>query len=236
MAKILALDTSTDACSVALLANNQFSERFTVAPQKHTQIILSMINDILVEAKINLKHLDAIAFGSGPGSFTGIRLAASITQGLSFANNLPVIKVSTLQALAQETLVELKLPRVLVAQDARMGEVYWGKYQADSLGIMQPLQPEQVTAPKKIKIDANQNFVGVGSGFSIYQKIFADILSLPTIDKQYVQAKYILKLAALSLKDKTVIAQEALPVYLREKVAWLRENRVESNPTNLSKR
>ncbi|MBU0744228.1 MAG: tRNA (adenosine(37)-N6)-threonylcarbamoyltransferase complex dimerization subunit type 1 TsaB [Gammaproteobacteria bacterium] len=220
MPKILAIDTSTDACSAALLIDNKVADRFEVAPKQHTSLILSMIDDLLVSEKLDLNQLDAISFGAGPGSFTGVRLAASIVGGLALASNIPVIGVSTLRALAQEIFVELEESKVLVVQDARMQEVYWGKYQANNDGIMQAIKPDRIIKPDE-GIILGDDFVGVGSGFRVYADILAKNFKIPLVAREYVQAKYLLQLAAYDFsKGLVTTADKAQPVYLREKVAW----------------
>lgn len=221
MTKILAIDASTDACSAALLVDNEVNERFMVIPKQHTNFILPMVDELLAEAKLSFKQLDAIAFGSGPGSFTGVRLAVSIAQGFAFAANLPVIGVSTLRALAQEVFVEFNHPRVLVVQDARMQEVYFGEYLVDAIGIMRAVRPDSLVKPGEMPEICGENLVGVGSGFDVYVDVLAKIdnPNFKIIDKRYVQAKYIVQLAADDFaKGLAITAEEALPIYLREKV------------------
>lgn len=236
MIKILAIDTSTDACSAALWCKNTVFHRFTVAPQQHTKLILPMIYELLTEAQLDLKQLDAIAFGAGPGSFTGIRLAASITQGLAFAANIPVIKISSLRTLAQEVFVELGKKRVLIAQDARMQEIYFGEYQVDIAGIMQAVVPDQLlmgSNPYNRQQNANKtssiinyknlsNAVGAGNGWKIYDDILLKHCNIPLIEsKVYPRAQYMTELAVADFtKGFVVSAKEALPIYLREEVAW----------------
>ncbi|EKD46022.1 MAG: Peptidase M22, glycoprotease [uncultured bacterium] len=217
--KILAIDTSTDACSAALLVDHKINDQFIVAPKQHTKLILSMINELLNEAQLELNQLDAIAFGSGPGSFTGVRLATSIVQGFAFAANLPVIKISTLRILAQEVFIEFKAPKVLVAQDARMQEVYFGEYGVDNKGIMQEIKPDSLIKPENITKICADGFIGVGSGFEVYRDIFSQRCNIKIIDRKYAQAKYMLQLAEFEFaKGNMVSAKEALPTYLREKV------------------
>ena len=222
MIKILAIDTSTDACSAALWCDSKIFYRFMIAPQQHTKLILPMIYELLTEAQLDLKQLDAIAFGAGPGSFTGIRLAASITQGLAFAANLPVIKISSLRVLAQEIFAEFGKKKVLVAQDARMQEIYWGEYQVDATGIMQAMAPDQLLAPKQIRELSDTSFTGVGSGWKIYNSLLTTPCNIPLIEsKAYPQAQYMTELAVSDFaKGLIVSAKEALPIYLREEVAW----------------
>lgn len=222
MAKILAFDTSTDACSAALLHVDKISSKFVVASQKHTYIILSMIDELMSDAGIKMNELDVIAFGRGPGSFTGIRLATSVAQGLAFAADIPVIGISTLRALAQEVFVELQTKRVLVAQDARMQEIYFGQYEADAVGIMQPVDQERLVRPLDINIPLAGDWIGVGSGFEIYGEVLLKNCDLQIVDRKYVQAKYMLHLAAQDFaRGLSVKAEKISPVYLREKVAWV---------------
>lgn len=192
--KILAIDTSTEACSAALLCGNKIYNRFIIAARQHTKFILPMISEVLTEAQLELSELDAIAFGCGPGSFTGVRLAASVTQGIAFAKNLPVVKISSLRALAQEIFVESEKERVLIAQDARMQEIYLGEYQVDAAGIMQAVMPDRLLASNGYEICANM----------------------------HPKARYIVQLAEADFaKNLIVTAEEALPIYLREEVTRL---------------
>lgn len=204
--KILAIDTSTHACSAALLYNNSITQRFIVAIQQHTTFILPMISELLEEADVNLSQLDAITFGAGPGSFTGVRLAASIVQGLALANNTPIIKISTLRGLAQEIFESVGDTKVFIALDARMEEVYFGEYQIDSYGIMQAVTPDKLIKTECITVDNAA-------------KIYNDIMI-----KDYninLQAKTVAKIAATDFaKGLIATVDQALPVYLREEIAW----------------
>jgi tRNA threonylcarbamoyladenosine biosynthesis protein TsaB len=221
--KILAIDTSTDACSAALsLDNNCTLQRFVVSPREHTKLILNMVNELLLEAQIELKQLDAIAFGYGPGSFTGIRLAASVVQGLAFAANIPVIKISSLRTLAQEAFIELNKINILVAQDARMHEIYFGEYTIDSAGIMQAITPDKLIAPKQMQKTYDMSYVGIGNAWEIYNDILLNTCNISYIKvKIYPQASYMIQLAISDFaKGLAVSVKEALPIYLREEVAW----------------
>jgi tRNA threonylcarbamoyladenosine biosynthesis protein TsaB len=217
--RILAIDTSTDGCSAALLVAGNIKERFKIAPKQHTSLILPMIDELLTEADLKLEHLDTIAFGAGPGSFTGIRLAASIAQGLSFVADIPIMGVSALRTLAQEIYVEFKIPEILIVQDARMQEVYYGKYRVDSSKIMQSVDPDQIIAPGKLVDMINENDVGAGAGFVAYEDIFFKNHKVRVLDKQYPRAKYVSQLAVAEYeRGGKFIAADRLPVYLREKV------------------
>jgi tRNA threonylcarbamoyladenosine biosynthesis protein TsaB len=126
--KLLALDTATEACSAAVWVDGTVLERYELAPRRHAALILPMIEAVLAEANLSPLQLDAIAFGRGPGAFTGVRIAVGIAQGIAFAADLPVIPISTLAALALGAAQETGYSRIAAALDARMGEVYWGVY------------------------------------------------------------------------------------------------------------
>lgn len=150
--KLLAIDTSTDACSVALSFDGQFIEKFEIIPRAHTRLLLTLIDDLLKEAGIALADLDAFAFGRGPGSFTGIRIACSVIQAFSFGTNKPVVPVSTLQALAQGAARTDKATAVFASLDARMGSRYWGLFEMGVLGIMQPVSEERLQLADHIQL------------------------------------------------------------------------------------
>lgn len=204
--KILALDTATHACSAALLHRGEITQRFVVAPGQHTNFILPMIDELITVAGIDLSQLDAIAFGAGPGSFTGARLAASLVQGLAMVNNTPIIKISTLRAIAQEIFTKLGETKVAIALDARMAEVYFGEYELDHAGIMQA-----VISDKLIQAAA----VGANTATKIYDD---ELLKDYEIN---VQAGTMVKIAAADFTQGLVTTvEQALPVYLREEIAW----------------
>lgn len=161
--KILAIDTATEACSVALLDDEQCYEIFEVIPRQHTERVLPMVDELLKKSATSLSQLDAIAFNSGPGSFTGVRVGTSVAQGLAFSCNLSVIPVSSLAALAQLAFRKEKRERVLSTIDARMNEVYWGCYQVES-GLMKSVLEEKVGPVKNIETDGDwhcQGSVGI---------------------------------------------------------------------------
>lgn len=151
MSKLLALETATPACSVALWLNGEITQQFEIAPQRHSDILLDRIDKLLSDAGMNLKNLDAIAFGSGPGSFMGIRIATAVAQGIAYGIDLPVIPVSTLQALAQVAYQKIKSERVIAGWDARMDSIYWGVYQVDYRNIMQAITGDHLNYPKDIE-------------------------------------------------------------------------------------
>ena len=144
---ILAIDTSTEACSAALLLGDEVRERFEIAPRRHSELILRMIDELFRESGLTLTSLAGLAFGRGPGSFTGVRIAAGVIQGLALGADLGVAPISTLAALAQGAHRQTGSRQVLSVIDARMGEVYWGIYELDASGIMCATQPECVARP-----------------------------------------------------------------------------------------
>lgn len=221
--KILAFDTATEACSAALLLDGEVSERFAIAPRAHARLLLPMLDELLAEAGLKPVQLDAIAFGRGPGSFTGLRIAASVAQGIAFAADLPVVPVSTLAALARDALQRSAATHVLAAIDARMGEVYWAAYARDARGEPELLGEEHVAAAVAVVLPAGRDWFGIGTGWAAHgdalrghfgvAPIGIDAAALP-------RAAHIARLAALDfVAGRAVVAEQALPVYLRNQVA-----------------
>ena len=132
--KLLALDTATEACSAALYIDGEIKQEYQLAPREHTRLILAMVESLLVEAGITIKQLDALAFGRGPGSFTGVRIATGAVQGMAYGADLPVVPVSTLASIAQSVHDEHQAESVLTAIDARMQAVYWARVSCPSRG------------------------------------------------------------------------------------------------------
>ena len=146
------------------MVGDQLRQRFKIAPQAHSKLILPMIDSLLDEAGINLAKIDAIAFGRGPGSFVGVRIGAGVTQGIAYAADLPVIPVSSLAACAQGIDAE----KILVAFDARMNQIYWGAYTFGDQGVVRLHGQEQVISPHDAKPPANgDGWVGAGSGWKV---------------------------------------------------------------------
>ena len=223
--RILALDTSTAACSAALFHDDHIISRYQLAPRQHGELILPMLDSVLAEAGLALTQLDAVAFGRGPGAFTGVRIATSITQGIAYAADLPVIPVSTLAALAYATVQQYNVNYVAAAIDARMGEVYWGLYQADQdIGIAL-MAAEQVCTPAQVTTIAagSPAWYGCGSGWLNYAKQLNQRQPVAQYwGEQYPHAASIVKLAIPAYQQGqglSVTADQALPVYLRDKVA-----------------
>jgi tRNA threonylcarbamoyladenosine biosynthesis protein TsaB len=220
---ILAFDTSTIACSVALYLSDpapdgQIFSAHELCPMQHTAMVLPMIQSLLDAAGITLDQLDAIAFGCGPGSFTGIRIAASLAQGLAFAKSLPVIPVSSLVAAAQAAYMAQGYERILVAVDARMDQIYWGAYQLEN-GLMQPVIPDELSLPAAITQVSAANWCGVGDGWRVYGEILTEKLQFqphPINDAGLPSAAAILPIAIERFKRRDWVGPaDALPVYLR---------------------
>ncbi|MDH5191860.1 MAG: tRNA (adenosine(37)-N6)-threonylcarbamoyltransferase complex dimerization subunit type 1 TsaB, partial [Gammaproteobacteria bacterium] len=167
--KLLAIDTATEACSAALLIEGNVQSEYQIAPQQHADLILPMVEKLLAEAAIKLNQLDAIAFGRGPGSFTGVRIATSVTQGLAYGADIPVVPVSTLATMAQRIYREQQKSKVLAVIDARISEVYWAVYQLDKNNLMQLQGEESVIAPENVPLPEGDDWYGVGTGWGSYR-------------------------------------------------------------------
>lgn len=224
-AKILAVDTATENCSVALMVGDQVFARSEVAPRDHTKKVLPMVDEVLKEAGLTLAELDAIAFGQGPGSFTGVRIGIGIAQGLAFGADLPMIGVSTLEAMAQSSYRQFGDTHVASAIDARMSEVYWARYSREQDGRWSLTDEECVISPQELvnQIEADQNtWAKVGTGWAAYAE-HMDTLSLTTkpSDVLYPEAQDMAFIAQFAFAaGKAVPVEESEPVYLRDKVAW----------------
>jgi tRNA threonylcarbamoyladenosine biosynthesis protein TsaB len=222
--KLLALDTATESCSAALLVADRLLAREVELARGHAERILPMIDELLVEAGMSLRDLDAIAFGRGPGSFTGVRLAASITQGLAFGAGLSVVAISDLQALAQRALDEdVRVTRVLVCNDARMQEVYWGCFERGVHGLAVAQMPERVDPPADVALPpAWSEAAGLGRGFLAYPGLqaLAGVVVPDGWDRLLPRAVEVARLAIPELAAGRLLAPEAaVPVYLRDDVA-----------------
>lgn len=222
MMKLLAIETATEACSAALYIDGSVSARYEVAPRRHTQLILPMCDALIEEAGIVLSQLDAIAFGRGPGSFTGVRIAAGVVQGIAFAWDLPVIPVSTLAAVAQETMHVQDTSNVLATIDARMKEVYWGYYRCDVEGLAQLCSAEGVGRPDEMPMLSGSWF-GAGTGWQTHPDALASRLGgslMGCREGLLPKAQFVIPLARAHYdRGGAVTAEKAVPVYLRDNVA-----------------
>ncbi|MGR5138271.1 tRNA (adenosine(37)-N6)-threonylcarbamoyltransferase complex dimerization subunit type 1 TsaB [Vibrio jasicida] len=224
-AKILAIDTATENCSVALLVNDQVISRSEVAPRDHTKKVLPMVDEVLKEAGLTLQDLDALAFGRGPGSFTGVRIGIGIAQGLAFGADLPMIGVSTLAAMAQASYRLHGATDVAVAIDARMSEVYWARYTRQENGEWAGVDAECVIPPARLAEEAqadNKTWTKAGTGWDAYQEdLGKPPFNLTSGDVLYPDSQDIVILAEQELKKgNTVPVEESSPVYLRDNVTW----------------
>lgn len=228
--KILALDTATENCSAALWVDGSLLQQEVEAPRGHADLILTMIDELLAQSATPLAGLDAIAFGRGPGSFTGVRLAASVTQGLAFGADLPVVPISDLRAVAQRALnsvpqANAAVRHMLVCNDARMQEVYWACFERGSEGLMAPAGIERVSKPADVRLPAEWAGTLVsaaGRGFAAYTELSERLLqTLTDINVNTLPgAGEIAALAVAEVRAGRVLApEEAVPVYLRDDVA-----------------
>jgi tRNA threonylcarbamoyladenosine biosynthesis protein TsaB len=223
--KILALDTATEACSAALLVDGSLIFREDELERGHAEHILPMIDAVLAEGRTTLKALDAIAFGRGPGGFTGVRLAASVTQGLAFGASRPVVPVSDLAAVAQRVLdLESSAERVLVCNDARMREVYWACFERRG-ELAEAVTAEAVTSSEAVTLPqgwGNAAFAAAGRGLRAYpelQQRWGERIR-PAHPELLPHAREIARLALPEVAaGHARPAAQALPVYLRDDVA-----------------
>lgn len=232
MTKILALDSSSDACSVALLRDGKINTLFELAAKSHTQRLLPMVDEILQAESIALSDLDAIAFGRGPGSFTGLRICMGIVQGLAFGAELPVIPVSTLQAIAREYQDENtnNTAPIAVALDARMQEVYWGFFspQATLLEPEAVIKPADLLATSSLAASSNR-VVALGSGWQYSE--FSELQFLAQKRDVHASAGAIARIAEeLWQQGKAISIDQAEPVYLRDSVTWQKRERIRAQP------
>lgn len=221
--KLLAVDTSTEACSAALLIDGEISQQYRLAPREHNHLILNMIDGLLSDAKITSKDLDALAFGRGPGSFMGIRVAAGVVQGIAFAHSIPVVPVSTLAAISMVAMEQTGSDHVLAAIDARMKEVYWGAYAREPDGSVVLQGEECVISPELAPVPETGEWVAAGSGWATYGDVMKSRLGTrlaTSLDDCFPTAEAIARLGAKVYESGAAVsAAEAVPVYLRDNVA-----------------
>lgn len=221
---LLALDTATEACSVALQTDDGVYHRWAEAPREHGDRVLAMIDAVLAEAAIARADIDLLVFGRGPGAFTGVRIATGLIQGIASGLDRPVVGVSTLVALAQGVHRRHGHEHVLAALDARMGEVYWGACALDDDGVMTPQGEECVVAPASVPLPpGNTSWVGAGTGWQQYPEVLCQRIDMDAgsnLGRTLPEARDLLPAAARAWQNgEAVVAAEALPVYLRDRVA-----------------
>jgi tRNA threonylcarbamoyladenosine biosynthesis protein TsaB len=220
--KLLALDTATELCSAALWLDGACRTRERARAHGAGELILGLIEELLSESSLALRDLDAIAFGRGPGAFTGVRLAVAVAQGLGFASGVPLIPVSDLRALAQQAFSQQGAPaRALICQDARMAQVYWGCF--ERRGVAREVSTEAVSSPDAVRLPGDWlegSVCGAGSGFEAHPSLLA--LPLRPVSAHFrPRALEIAQLAADDGLGAAVPPEAAQPVYLRDEVAAL---------------
>jgi len=217
--KILALETSTEFCSVALNLDGEVSGKEILAGRNHSGMILPMVQDMLAESGLVLQQIDGIAFGAGPGSFTGLRIACGVAQGLAFAADLPVAAISTLQAVAQQ----IDQHKVIVALDARMSEIYHAAFRKSTNQIWEIISAPVLCSPQHAPPVSGNEWHGCGSGFDVY----CDVLTMQyranirqICAGLHPRAHEIAQLAAPEFRNGAYTDPAlAAPFYIRNKVA-----------------
>lgn len=218
MSLILAIETSTELASAALLYGDELISRESLGVQTHSETILPMVQQLLAQAGVALAQCDAIAFGVGPGSFTGVRTACGVVQGLAFGCDLPVIPIVTLEAMAQAGLEAAQASDVLAILDARMGEVYWAQYHHDEDGWQLVIEP---TLSAASAVQPQGHVLACGNGLTAYAQDFAtQVFAANGLAQLMPHAAQVARLGLRALQQgKTIALQDAQPLYLRNKVA-----------------
>lgn len=225
--KLLAVETATEACSAALYIDGIVTERFELTSKEHTRLILPMVDSLMADAGLKLQQLDALAFGCGPGSFTGVRISTGVIQGIAFGADLPVVPVSTLAAIAQDffdsnSSLQAEYNVAFTAMDARMGEIYWGVYQRDEQGFAELIGKESVTPAVDVDFPDKAG-AGIGSGWGVYRQ---ELMTRLAGRVSYCEADRLPRAGAVARlgargfeRGLAVAVEQAMPVYLRDKVA-----------------
>lgn len=215
---LLAFELSTEYCSVALLEDGGL-QQLAESGNRPSRRILAMADELLASAERHVTELDAIAFGQGPGAFTGLRIAAGVAQGLAFGADLPVVPVSSLAALAQRALEDHACEQVVAALDARMDEIYTGAYRKGPNGLVQNVREDALLPPASVEIPPGGEWVGAGPGWGAYPQLASKVARvLPDVTPD---AAAVARLAAVIFANGGgVTAEHAAPVYLRDTVAW----------------
>jgi tRNA threonylcarbamoyladenosine biosynthesis protein TsaB len=224
---VLALDTATEACSVALLNGDEAIGRFEESGKSHAQQILAMVEAVLAEAGVSLSMLDGIAASIGPGAFTGVRISVAVAQGLAFGAGLRVAAVTTLEALGLQA-VQSGATEVLACLDARMGEVYWGCFAADTARGLVASSTARVGPPDGVVLPGSGVFRGIGRGFAAYPALASlpDLELDPESSRALPNAREFARLGALRLKrGEGLDPADLQPLYLRDKVAMTEAER-----------
>lgn len=226
---LLALETATECCCVALSCDGEIIARSEYAPRRHAELLLPMCEEVLAEGGISRRQLDAIAVGRGPGAFTGVRLAISAAQGMALALDLPVIPVSSLAALALDAANDGH--PILAVIDARMGEIYAGAFERGNDGLVAAITAETVGGADRLSLPRPGPWHVIGSGWDSYRETLLEQLQFVPISaegQRFPQAAAVVRLAARELAaGNSVAAEFAMPTYLRDKVALTNEERAQ---------
>jgi tRNA threonylcarbamoyladenosine biosynthesis protein TsaB len=218
--KLLAIDTATERCSVALLIEGRIVERSAETPRGHADLVLPMVESVLAETALTLRELDGLAYGRGPGAFTGVRIAVGVAQGLAYGAQLATVGISDLAAVAQQFAEPGA--RILVCMDARMNEVYWTRFEVTPEGLVSAAAPERVDRPESV--EPGDATVFAGTGFGAYPQLMAGRSGVTVHDGALPHARHIALLAAAELQaGHGEPADRAKPVYLRDQVATVKQ-------------
>jgi tRNA threonylcarbamoyladenosine biosynthesis protein TsaB len=220
--RILALDAATEACSVSLWCDGAELGRSSESGKSSAAQILSMVEQSLAEAQLTLSALDAIASSIGPGAFTGVRISVAVAQGLAFGAGLPVIPITTLEALAFQALAQAAVSRAMACLDARMGEVYWGCFAADTVQGLTAANAPAVSTPQNVVLPNDGLYQGIGRGLAAYPALttLPGIRTNEAFNQCLPQAREMARLGALRFPLGAAMDPAHLtPLYLRDKVA-----------------
>lgn len=223
-ASLLAIDTATEQCSVALMHHGAAIYRAVQTPRGHAELVLPMVQELMAEAGLGFTQLDAIAFGRGPGAFTGVRIAIGVAQGLAYAANLSLLPISNLAAVAQQAAIDVSSgAQVLVCMDARMGEVYSGLFALGDAGLVVPVSAEQVCPPERVDVAPHTLAMGLGTGFRAYPILKQRYAVLKLHDDALPHAMQIAQLAQRDWRAGMAVSPaDAAPVYLRDQVVHVK--------------
>ncbi len=221
--KILALDASTEACSVAVYVNGEIVERLAVTPRKHIEVLMPMIKEVMAESELTYQELSGLAFAAGPGSFAGLRIACGFAQGLGSGLNLPIVPISTLATLALPLLEEYPDKEILPIMNARMNEVYWGLYRKGENQLVSHVLEDQVSSLDylyELFEGKGENLVGVGDGWLLDEQSEQIIAPYALSEQRHPRAGEVALLAKREIEQGLgLYADQVSPIYLRDNVA-----------------
>ena len=223
MSTYLAVDTATEACSVAIAVDGAVRERFEPMQREHTQKLLPMIQAVLADAGKSVAQLDGIACGIGPGSFAGLRIGLGVVKGLALARDLPVVGVSSLAMLAQRALRQAGSSHVAAVIDARMSEVYFGTYARDAAGLASVVLADRVCPPEQVPQLGEGPWIGAGTGWGRYEAVLRAAVRAPMARLDPAALPHAEDALALGIPRLVAgqgqSADTLAPAYLRDRVA-----------------